>query len=161
MHVKLSDAIREVALAEQKMIFLLLLSVFLRGASSSILSDTPISFSFPSVNAIRCDNRTLICYGAVESSGALNITPDSPPGSSKPPLNKVGRVLYGEPLSLWGSYFETTFTIKISRYPNYTDRAGDGMTFIFASDNNGSSAKGVGEYIGLLSSSGMIINVKN
>ncbi|KAL9443306.1 hypothetical protein AB3S75_016626 [Citrus x aurantiifolia] len=134
------------------MIFLLLLSVFLRGASSSILSDdTPISFSFPSFAKDSCDNKTLICYGAIESSGALNITPGPPPN---PPIRKVGRVLYGKPLSLRQSFIDTTITIKISRHMNYTDRAGDGMTFIFASDKNGPSAKGVGEYLGLPSSPG-------
>ena len=141
------------------MIFLLLLSVFLRGASSSILSeDTPISFSFPSFAKDSCDNKTLICYGAIESSGALSITPGPPPNL---PIRKVGRVLYGKPLSLQRSFIDTTITIKISRHQNYTDRAGDGMTFIFASDKNGPSAKGVGEYLGLQSSPGMIINVKN
>ncbi|KAH9761592.1 hypothetical protein KPL70_000507 [Citrus sinensis] len=132
------------------MIFLLLLSIFLPSASSSIPVDPPVSFSFSSFNPKSCSDGSLICMGAVTPSyGYLSLTSDpSPESPDQLPLKKVGRVLYSQPVTAWPAMISTTFTIRISPYPNTTDSA-DGMTFVFATDTSPPTENSAGGNLGL------------
>lgn len=131
------------------MILLLLVSIFLHQASS-----TPISFSFSSFNNDSCTFGSLICTGSVTPhNGYLSLTSDPLPGnstSSSPsqPLNKVGRVLYNQPVLAWPATISTTFTIRILPYANSSGWA-DGLTFIFAPDTRPSPPYSYGSYLGL------------
>ena len=133
-----------------KIIFLLLLSIFLPSASSSIPVDPPVSFSFSSFNPKSCSDGSLICMGAVTPSyGYLSLTSD--PSQESPdqlPLKKAGRVLYSQPVTAWPAMISTTFTIRISPYPNATDSA-DGMTFVFATDTSPPTENSAGGNLGL------------
>ncbi|KAL9440345.1 hypothetical protein AB3S75_019079 [Citrus x aurantiifolia] len=135
------------------MIFLLLLSAFLRGAFSSFPDDEPVSFTFSSFNPKSCSDGSLICMGAVTPSyGYLSLTSDpSPESPDQLPLNKVGRVLYSQPVTAWPAMISTTFTIRISPYPNTTDSA-DGMTFVLAPDSSPSPQNSGGGNLGLTTS---------
>ncbi|ESR63690.1 hypothetical protein CICLE_v10010370mg [Citrus x clementina] len=129
------------------MIFLVLLSIFLHRASSSPVEE-PVCFSFSSFNSQSCSHSDLICSGAVTPyEGYLSLTSEPIPSnsSSRPtfPLHKVGRVLYSQPVVAWPAMISTTFTIKISPYPQSTAGAADGLTFIFAPDNKPSPNESV------------------
>ncbi|TJX11341.1 hypothetical protein E9840_12840, partial [Tissierella creatinini] len=88
------------------------------------------------------------------SYGYLSLTSDPLPESpAQLPLNKVGRVLYSQPVTAWPAMISTTFTIRISPYPNTTDSA-DGMTFVLATDTSPPSENSLGEYLGLATSGG-------
>jgi hypothetical protein len=90
--------------------------------------------------------------------GYLSITPDPQQGnySTSPSLpliiNKVGRVLYAHPVLAWPAIISTTFTVRISAFPNSTD-FGDGMAFVFAQDHSPSPPGSYGSYLGLLDTS--------
>ncbi|KAL9443001.1 hypothetical protein AB3S75_016375 [Citrus x aurantiifolia] len=139
------------------MIFLVLLSIFLHQASSSPVNQ-PLSFSFSSFSQLSCSSGSLICTGAVTPyNGYLSLTSDpfqsnSSYYSATLPLNEVGRVLYKQPVIAWPAMISTTFTIRISRYPNTTDSA-DGMTFVFAPDSNPSPPNSYGSSLGIFSRS--------
>lgn len=139
------------------MIFLVLLSIFLHQASSSPVNQ-PLSFSFSSFSQLSCSSGSLICTGAVTPyNGYLSLTSEpfqsnSSYYSATLPLNEVGRVLYKQPVIAWPAMISTTFTIRISRYPNTTDSA-DGMTFVFAPDSNPSPPNSYGSSLGIFSRS--------
>jgi hypothetical protein len=135
------------------MLCFLLLSAFLAQASSSSPLD-PITFSLTSFNNESCSNGELICMGSViAGDGYLTISPDPQQqgNSSSPtlPLNRVGRVLYAHPVLAWPAIISTTFTVRISSFPNSTG-AGDGMAFVFAQDHRPSPPGSYGSYLGLL-----------
>lgn len=116
----------------------------------------PITFSFPSFTAESCTNSDLICMGAVSGAdGHLNLTPEpeeinNNSSSRLPlPLNKVGRVLYAFPVLAWPAMISTTFTVRISTFPN-TTASGDGMAFVIAQDSKPSPSASFGSYLGLL-----------
>ncbi|MBA0719529.1 hypothetical protein Golax_007199 [Gossypium laxum] len=81
-------------------------------------------------------------------NGYLSLTPE-PNNNSTSPLEKVGRVLFHHPVVAWPASFSTTFTIRISPFPN-SNVSGDGMAFIFAQDNASSPPSSTGSYLGIL-----------
>ncbi|XP_068312467.1 L-type lectin-domain containing receptor kinase VIII.2-like [Pyrus communis] len=89
------------------------------------------------------------------SNGYLSLTPESQQdnlsssSSSSSPLYKVGRVLYQLPVLAWPVFISTTFTVRISAFPNTTG-ARDGMVFIFAQDTSPSPPDSYGSLLGLL-----------
>lgn len=114
------------------------------------------TFSFPSFNTESCTNSNLICMGSVSGGdGHLNLTPEpedkNNSGSPLPSLalNKVGRVLYAHPVLAWPAMISTTFTVRISTFPN-TTASGDGMAFVIAQDNKPSPPASCGSNLGLL-----------
>ncbi|KAB2027780.1 hypothetical protein ES319_D05G055900v1, partial [Gossypium barbadense] len=130
------------------MLLLLFLYTFLDQASSTFLID-PHTFSFPSFDPNSCTNGSLICMGSVTAgNGYLSLTPE-PNNNSTSPLEKVGRVLFHHPVVAWPASFSTTFTIRISPFPN-SNVSGDGMAFIFAQDNASSPPSSTGSYLGIL-----------
>ncbi|PPS04209.1 hypothetical protein GOBAR_AA16453 [Gossypium barbadense] len=81
-------------------------------------------------------------------NGYLSLTPE-PNNNSTSPLEKVGRVLYHQQVVAWPASFSTTFTIRISPFPN-SNVSGDGMAFIFAQDNASSPPSSTGSYLGIM-----------
>ncbi|XP_017630205.2 L-type lectin-domain containing receptor kinase IX.1-like [Gossypium arboreum] len=130
------------------MLLLLFLYAFLDQASSTSLID-PHTFSFPSFDPNSCINGSLICMGSVTAgNGYLSLTPE-PNNNSTSPLEKVGRVLFHQQVVAWPASFSTTFTIRISPFPN-SNVSGDGMAFIFAQDNASSPPSSTGSYLGIM-----------
>ncbi|KAK9280319.1 hypothetical protein L1049_014007 [Liquidambar formosana] len=134
------------------MFMLLLLSSFLNQASLSSID--PITFSFPSFNPQSCSNGDLICMGSVTAGDHyLNLTPESAQETntsvSSLPINKVGRVVYPHRVLAWPAIISTTFTVRISPFPNSTG-SGEGIAFVIAQDSNPSPNDSYGSYIGLL-----------
>ncbi|KAJ7966169.1 Lectin receptor kinase [Quillaja saponaria] len=131
------------------MLMLVFFSVFINQAFLSSSIDTS-TFSFSTFTTESCSNGNLLCMGSVTAgNGYLSITPEPQQSNSSLPSNKIGRVLYPHPVLAWPAIITTTFTIRISRFPN-SSGAGDGMTFIFAQDNNPSPPGSFGSYLGLL-----------
>ncbi|PON76971.1 Serine/threonine protein kinase [Trema orientale] len=126
-------------------------------SSNMAVDDIPITlFSFPSFNPESCTNGDLLCMGSVTVGNStnghyLNLTPEPPNGSSTSPAatNEIGRVLYGHPVLAWPAMISTTFTVRISAFPN-SSSSGDGMTFLIAQDNSPSPPGSFGSYLGLL-----------
>ncbi|KAK6927533.1 Protein kinase domain [Dillenia turbinata] len=103
------------------------------------------SFSFESFGPESCSSEgELICMGsAIVDNGILNITPQLEE------RNEVGRILYRHPVTVWPAMISTTFTVRISKYPNSTS-SGDGMAFIIAQDNHPSPENSYGLFMGIL-----------
>ncbi|GLU01321.1 hypothetical protein SLE2022_186330 [Rubroshorea leprosula] len=80
-------------------------------------------------------------------NGYLILT--SEPGSSNSTSDEIGRVLFYQPVLAWPAIISTTFTVRISPFPNSTV-CGDGMTFIFAQDNLTSPPSSTGSYLGIM-----------
>ncbi|XP_060673270.1 probable L-type lectin-domain containing receptor kinase S.5 [Ziziphus jujuba] len=89
----------------------------------------------------------------IAGNGHLNLTPEPEDNnsstSSLSAFNKVGRVLYRYPVLAWPAMITTTFTVRISTFPNATG-SGDGMAFVIAQDNHPSPPDSYGSYLGLL-----------
>ncbi|KAM6546639.1 hypothetical protein CsatB_027375 [Cannabis sativa] len=124
-------------------------------------------FSFPSFNPDSCINGDLICMGSVSIGNNnntnnghyyLNLTPEPPSSSNssntthgRAAENKIGRVLYGQPVVAWPAMISTTFTIRISAFPNSSSSvSGDGIAFVMAQDDKPSPPRSFGSYLGLL-----------
>lgn len=88
-------------------------------------------------------------------NGYLSLTPEleqdnnSTSTSYQDSPYKVGRVLFHRPVLAWPAIITTTFTVRISTFPNSTG-SGDGMTFIMAENNHSSPPKSYGSYIGIM-----------
>ncbi|KAL6296646.1 hypothetical protein ACE6H2_004788 [Prunus campanulata] len=142
------------------MFLLLALSTFLINSQASVNSmndQTQTTFNFPTFSPQSCSNGDLICMGSVTASnGHLSLTPEPEQGnsssSSSSPLYKVGRVLYRYPVRAWPAFISTTFTVRISAFPNSTG-SGDGMAFVFAQDSGPSPPDSYGSFLGLLNRS--------
>ena len=145
---------------------LFLNQVFMIMCSNLLINDPITLFSFPSFSPNSC-NGDLLCMGSVSvgnstnSGHYLNLTPE-PPNSSSTPLvepNAIGRVLYGKPVLAWPAMISTTFTVRISPFPN-SSGSGDGMAFVIAQDNSPSPPGSFGSYLGLLdrSTQGALFN---
>lgn len=130
-----------------KIFVLLLFSAFLLNQASSQTT----SFYFPSFSPESCNNGGLLCMGAVTAyDGYLSLSSEPLPGSPNQPVDEVGRVLYHQPVLAWPNItIVSSFTFRISKYPNSTD-SGDGMAFIFAPTNDTSSAQSQGSYLGIM-----------
>ncbi|KAL9440050.1 hypothetical protein AB3S75_018835 [Citrus x aurantiifolia] len=130
-----------------KIFVLLLFSAFLLNQASSQTT----SFYFPSFSPESCNNGGLLCMGAVTAyDGYLSLSSEPLPGSPNQPVDEVGRVLYHQPVLAWPNItIVSSFTFRISKYPNSTD-SGDGMAFIFAPTNDTSSAQSYGSYLGIM-----------
>ncbi|OMO90858.1 hypothetical protein COLO4_18840 [Corchorus olitorius] len=87
-------------------------------------------------------------------NGYLSLTPEPDVNSTSPgsALEHVGRVLFHHPVLAWPAYISTTFTVRISPFPNSND-SGDGMTFIIAQDNSNSPPSSYGSYLGIMDQS--------
>ncbi|KAH9760697.1 hypothetical protein KPL70_000248 [Citrus sinensis] len=136
------------------MFFLLLFSSFLNQASlSSIIQPVSVPITFNNFNPDSCNNgNDLICMGSVTAgNGYLSLTPE-PYSTLPPPLNKVGRVLFHQPVLAWPAMFTTTFTVRISKFPDATG-SGDGMAFVMAQDNKPPPPNGYGSYLGIMDKS--------
>ncbi|GMI81483.1 L-type lectin receptor kinase S.5 [Hibiscus trionum] len=135
---------------------LLFLSIFLHQASSTRLDEPlALSFSFPTFDPSSCTNGSLICMGSVTAgNGYLSLTPEpnNNSTSSSSALDQVGRVLFPVPVSAWSTSISTTFTVRISPFPNH-NVSGDGMAFILAQDNSTSPPSSTGSYLGIMDSS--------
>ncbi|XP_034683315.1 anti-H(O) lectin 2-like [Vitis riparia] len=134
------------------MFMLLVVCGFLNQAALSLAE--PISFSFSSFDPGNCGTSSeLICMGSVTAGeGYLNITPQPPHENETSPTsstNMVGRVLYRHPVQAWPALITTTFTVRISPFPNSTG-SGDGMAFIMAQDSQPSPAGSFGSFLGIL-----------
>ncbi|XVF89303.1 hypothetical protein PTKIN_Ptkin19aG0119500 [Pterospermum kingtungense] len=95
---------------------------------------------------------SLICMGSVTgSNGYLSLTPEpnSNSTSAGPALDQVGRVLFHHPVLAWPASISTTFTVRISPFPN-SNISGDGMAFIIAQDNRSSPSSSTGSYLGIM-----------
>ncbi|KAK8566597.1 hypothetical protein V6N13_002295 [Hibiscus sabdariffa] len=145
------------AIASATMLMLLVfLSLFPHQASSTpVVEPRSFSFSFPTFDPSSCTNGSLICMGSVTAgNGYLSLTPEHNSNSTSPgsALDQVGRVLFSVPVSAWSTSISTTFTVRISPFPNY-NASGDGMAFIFAQDNSTSPPSSSGSYLGIMDSS--------
>ncbi|KAK9210948.1 hypothetical protein WN943_000321 [Citrus x changshan-huyou] len=139
---------------KKAMFFLLLFSSFLNQASlSSIIQPVSVPITFNNFNPDSCNNgNDLICMGSVTAgNGYLSLTPE-PYSTLPPPLNKVGRVLFHQPVLAWPAMFTTTFTVRISKFPDATG-SGDGMAFVMAQDNKPPPPNGYGSYLGIMDKS--------
>ncbi|BBG95500.1 hypothetical protein Prudu_004064 [Prunus dulcis] len=139
------------------MFLLLVLSTLLFNSQASVNDQTQTTFNFPTFSPQSCSNGSLICMGSVTASnGHLSLTPEPEQGnsssSSSSPLYKVGRVLYRYPVRAWPAFISTTFTVRISAFPNSTG-SGDGMAFVFAQDSGPSPPDSDGSFLGLLNRS--------
>ncbi|VVA23828.1 PREDICTED: L-type lectin-domain [Prunus dulcis] len=139
------------------MFLLLVLSTLLFNSQASVNDQTQTTFNFPTFSPQSCSNGSLICMGSVTASnGHLSLTPEPEQGnsssSSSSPLYKVGRVLYRYPVRAWPAFISTTFTVRISAFPNSTG-SGDGMAFVFAQDSGPSPPDSYGSFLGLLNRS--------
>ncbi|XP_039052534.1 probable L-type lectin-domain containing receptor kinase S.5 [Hibiscus syriacus] len=133
---------------------LLFLTTFLVQASSTP-SVEPRTFSFPTFDPSSCSNGSLICMGsATAGNGFLSLTPEPTNNSvsSGSALDQVGRVLFPVPMAAWPASIFTTFTLRISPFPN-SSVSGDGMAFIIAQDNSSSPPSSSGSYLGIMDSS--------
>ncbi|XP_062114597.1 seed lectin subunit I-like [Humulus lupulus] len=150
-------------------IFLLIIFYVILNQASMIMSsivetndDDPkmTFFSFPSFNPESCINGDLLCMGSVSIGNTtnyghyyLNLTPEPPPPNSTTThptaKDKIGRVLYRQPVVAWPAMISTTFTVRISPFPN-SSVSGDGIAFVFAQDNKPSPPRSFGSYLGLL-----------
>lgn len=139
-------------------LFLLITYIFLNLASllSAVHSSTPTPITFPSFKNDSCSHGSLICMGSVTAcNGYLSLTPEpqqannSTSTSYQDSLDKVGRVLFHQPVLAWPAIITTTFTVRISTFPNSTG-SGDGMTFIMAENNHSSPPKSYGSYLGIM-----------
>lgn len=121
--------------------------------NQAVLSSAePVTFAFTSFGHGSCGNDSdLICMGSVRAGeGYLSLTPQPPEGNSS--VNMVGRVLYRYPVPAWPALITTTFTVRISAFPNSTGCA-DGMAFIMAQDSRPSPAGSFGSYLGIMDKS--------
>ncbi|XWS70419.1 hypothetical protein CRYUN_Cryun03dG0046700 [Craigia yunnanensis] len=84
-------------------------------------------------------------------NGYLSLTPEPNDNStlSGSPLEQVGRVLFHYPVLAWPASISTTFTVRISPFPN-SNVSGDGMAFIIAQDNRSSPPSSIGSYLGIM-----------
>ncbi|KAL5559333.1 hypothetical protein UlMin_035544 [Ulmus minor] len=131
-------------------LFLIFVSIFLNQASPSSSMAEPVTFSFSAFNSESCSNGELICMGSASvANGYMSLTPEPRNDSSSLPFNKVGRVLYGQPVIAWPAIISTSFTVRIAPFPNASG-SGDGMTFVFAQDSSPSPPGSFGSYLGLL-----------
>ncbi|EOY29502.1 Concanavalin A-like lectin protein kinase family protein, putative [Theobroma cacao] len=133
------------------MFMLLFLYTFLDQASLTSVIE-PLTFSFPSFHPSSCTNGGLICMGSVTGgNGYLSLTPEPNSNSSVSGsvLEQVGRVLFHHPVLAWPASISTTFTVRISPFPN-SNVSGDGMAFIIAQDNSSSPPSSVGSYLGIM-----------
>ncbi|KAK4854611.1 hypothetical protein QYF36_026751 [Acer negundo] len=131
------------------MFYLFLLSTLLSQVSLTSLPN-PYTISINSFSPNSCTDGTLICMGSVTSeNGYLNLTPEPENGNSTLPLNMFGRVLFNQPVAAWPATFTTTFTVRISKFPNSTN-SGDGLAFIMAQDNRPSPPLSFGSYLGIM-----------
>ncbi|KAK2660786.1 hypothetical protein Ddye_007319 [Dipteronia dyeriana] len=134
------------------MFYLFILSTLLSQVSLTSLVN-PYTISINSFGPDSCTNGTLICMGSVTSgNGYLNLTPEPENGNSTLPLNMFGRVLFNQPVAAWPATFTTTFTVRISKFPNSTN-SGDGLAFIMAQDNRPSPPHSFGSYLGIMDAS--------
>ncbi|XVE97436.1 hypothetical protein REPUB_Repub03eG0019400 [Reevesia pubescens] len=128
------------------MFILLFLYTFLDQASSTSFIE-PLTFSFPSFDPSSCTNGSLICMGSVTGrNGYLSLTPEPTNNSA---LEQVGRVLFHHPALAWPASISTTFTVRISPFPD-SNVSGDGMAFIIAQDNRASPPSSFGSYLGIM-----------
>ncbi|KAI4337327.1 hypothetical protein L6164_015758 [Bauhinia variegata] len=128
-----------------------LYSLFGKTYSSSVFH--PNTLYFPSFGPESCSNGQLLCMGSVTAgTGFLSLTPEPQQGNltlpSSSALNKIGRVLYPQPVHAWPAIISTTFTLRITPFPNST-KSGDGMAFVFAQDDRPSPNASHGSYLGL------------
>ncbi|XP_021277620.1 L-type lectin-domain containing receptor kinase IX.1-like [Herrania umbratica] len=133
------------------MFMLLFLHTFLDQSSLTSVIE-PLTFSFPSFDPSSCTNGSLICMGSVTGgNGYLSLTPEPKSNSSVSGsvLEQVGRVLFHHPVLAWPASISTTFTVRISPFPNY-NVSGDGMAFVIAQDNSSSPPSSVGSYLGIM-----------
>ncbi|XVE71169.1 hypothetical protein DITRI_Ditri10aG0129100 [Diplodiscus trichospermus] len=133
------------------MFMLLFLYTFLDHASLTSVIE-PLTFSFPSFDSSSCTNGSLICMGSVTGgNGYLSLTPEpkNSSTSSDSALEQVGRVLFHNPVLAWPASISTSFTVRISPFPN-SKASGDGMAFIIAQDNRSSPPSSVGSYLGIM-----------
>ncbi|KAM0973922.1 hypothetical protein ACFX2I_017051 [Malus domestica] len=141
----------------QLTMFFLFFSTFLISSQAFVYSmndQTHTTFSFPTFTPQSCNNGDLICMGSVTANnGYLNLIPEpqeaNSSSSSSLQLYKVGRVLYHLPVIAWPAFISTTFTVRISSFPNTTG-SGDGMAFVFAQDTSPSPPDSYGSLLGLL-----------
>ncbi|KAJ4826569.1 hypothetical protein Tsubulata_008518, partial [Turnera subulata] len=139
-----------------RMAILLFLCVFLNAAILNQAAFSPsinhTSISYHSFNPESCKDGTLICMGSVSAAdGYLRLTSDPVPGNSTPP-NQIGRVLFHLPVVAWPALITTSFTVRITTFPNSTN-SGDGMTFIMAENNLPSPPSSYGSYLGIMDKS--------
>lgn len=145
-----------------RILLLLLLSAFLNQASSSPSNQTKVSFYLASFSLENCNNGSLICSGVVTAyKGHLCLTaeplPDNSTSPPAAPLDKVGRVLYHQPVLACPASFSTSFSFRISKYPN-SFGSGDGLAFIFAPDSSPSPFGSYGSNLGIVSSHLLVCN---
>ncbi|XP_021890603.1 probable L-type lectin-domain containing receptor kinase S.5 [Carica papaya] len=138
------------------MLLLLFFYTSLGQASVSSVAETAF-FSFTSFYPDTCSKGSLLCLNSASAAnGYLNLTPDPELGNSSSPttlpINRVGRVLYPHPVIAWHTLISTTFTVRISVFPN-SSGPGDGMAFIIAPDNSSSPPESYGSSVGILDQS--------
>ncbi|KAL5783133.1 hypothetical protein ACOSP7_008162 [Xanthoceras sorbifolium] len=135
------------------MLYLFILSSTLLSKVSLASVLDPYTISINSFGADSCTNGTLICMGSVAAgNGYLSLTPELEEGNSTLPLNMFGRVLFNQPVAAWPATITTTFTVRISKFPNTTN-SGDGLAFIMAQDNSPSPPLSFGSYLGIMDGS--------
>ncbi|KAK4277158.1 hypothetical protein QN277_015199 [Acacia crassicarpa] len=135
------------------MLVLLLVSasLLIEACSGSMIDLT--TFSFASFSPESCSSGELLCMGSATSGeGHLRLTPEPWINSSLPrssAMNKIGRVLYPQRVRPWPASISTSFTIRINPMDNNSTISGDGLTFVFASNQNPSPPSSYGSYLGL------------
>lgn len=137
-----------------------LLPVFLCVAQHSNGSTTNFSFDSFSQN----NSQQLIYIGDANFSaeyGYIDITPEPNPTINISSLNetdsnflqRIGKVLYHQQITMWPASFTTVFTIFVRNITAIRNFNGDGIAFIIVPDNKGLLANSAGAFLGLFNQS--------